>query len=195
MARYRTIVADPPWVVQAGPAHFRTFKATRDPDPRYLPASRPLAFDGMSVDDIAALPVGELAERDAHLYLWAINAYLEATYTVARAWGFRPVQLLTWAKTPRGLGLGGTYTSTTEFVLFCRRGSLKARQRMNTSWFNWKRPELETGPMHSRKPEHFLDMVEQVSPPPYVELFARRHRLGWDVWGDESANTAELASG
>jgi N6-adenosine-specific RNA methylase IME4 len=44
---------------------------------------------------------------------------------------------------------------------------------------------------HSTKPEAWLDYFEQVSPPPYVELFARRHRLGWDVWGNESANTAE----
>ena len=58
--------------------------------------------------------------------------------------------------------------------------------RLDTQWFTWPRGK------HSQKPEHFYDMVEQVSPAPYVELFARRHRLGWDVWGDESANTASL---
>ena len=187
--RYCTIVADPPWDVMAGPA----WTGKTGIDRRGIGPSRTSSFATMSVWQIAALPVSDLAERDAHLYLWAINAHLEAAYMVARAWDFRPAQLLTWAKTPRGFGLGGAYTSTTEFILFCRRGTLKATSRMDSSWFNWKRPESETGPLHSRKPEHFLDMVEQVSPGPYVELFARRHRLGWDVWGNESANTAQLA--
>ncbi|HYE57814.1 MAG TPA: MT-A70 family methyltransferase, partial [Rhodothermales bacterium] len=58
--------------------------------------------------------------------------------------------------------------------------------RHPSSWFAWKRGE------HSQKPEAFIDLVEQVSPGPYVELFARRHRLGWDVYGNQSANTAVL---
>lgn len=58
--------------------------------------------------------------------------------------------------------------------------------RHPSSWFTWKRSA------HSQKPEAFTDLIEQVSPPPYVELFARRHRLGWDVWGNESANTATM---
>jgi N6-adenosine-specific RNA methylase IME4 len=146
----------------------------------------------MTIADIAALPVADFAEADAHLYLWAINAHLEASYSVARAWGFRPAQLLVWAKTPRGLGLGGAFTSTTEFVLFARRGSLRAIARTESSWWNWKRPEDRTGPSHSRKPDGFLDMVEQVSPGPYLEMFARRARFGWDYFGDESLGTAEM---
>jgi N6-adenosine-specific RNA methylase IME4 len=57
-------------------------------------------------------------------------------------------------------------------------------ERVTGRWFTWPRGK------HSQKPEHFYDLVEQVSPPPYVELFARRHRLGWDTWGLEAANTA-----
>lgn len=53
-------------------------------------------------------------------------------------------------------------------------------------WFQWPRGA------HSAKPEAFQDMVEQVSPGPYVELFARRDRLGWDTWGNESLGTAEM---
>jgi N6-adenosine-specific RNA methylase IME4 len=140
----------------------------------------------MSIDEIAALPVEALAERDAHLYLWTVNACLEQAYAVARAWGFDSSTVLTWCKAPMGIGLGGTFINTTEFVLFCRRGSLPARQRIDRTWWQWPRQS------HSVKPEHFLDIVEQVSPGPYVELFARRHRLGWDVWGNESANTAQL---
>jgi N6-adenosine-specific RNA methylase IME4 len=147
----------------------------------------------MSLAEITALPVGDLAESDAHLYLWAINAYLEDAYVIARAWGFKPSTLLTWCKTPMGLGLGGTFVNTTEFVIFARRGTLQALQRSDTSWWQWKRPYIGNGgPTHSAKPDAFIDLVEQVSPGPRVELFARRHRMGWDVWGNESANTATL---
>ena len=65
---------------------------------------------------------------------------------------------------------------------------LDAKGTADTRWFQWPR-----GP-HSAKPEAFLDLVEQVSAGPYVELFARRARFGWDYWGDESLGTAELAA-
>lgn len=172
--KYRTIVADPPWHVGRGPEWSSNG------------ASRPLTYPTMSLKEIKALPVKDLADNDAHLYIWTINAYIEQTYDLARAWGFRPSTLLTWCKAPHGIGLGGTFSLTTEHVLFSRRGSLKAQTRVDSTWWQWKRRE------HSAKPEAFIDLVEQVSPPPYVELFARRHRLGWDVWGNESANTASL---
>ena len=147
--------------------------------------SRDLTYPTMTVDAIRALDVP--AARDAHLYLWTINAYVEAAYEIARAWGFRPSTLLTWCKAPNGLGLGGTYSLTTEYVLFARRGTLAASQRIDTTWFQWRR-----GP-HSAKPEAFLDLVEQVSPGPYLEMFARRNRLGWDTWGNEALEHVQLA--
>jgi N6-adenosine-specific RNA methylase IME4 len=93
---------------------------------------------------------------------------------------------LTWCKPRKGLGVGGAYALTTEFILFSRRGKGAFERRWDTSWFEWPRGA------HSAKPEAFLDIVEQVSPGPYVELFARRARFGWDYWGDESLGTAEL---
>lgn len=80
---------------------------------------------------------------------------------------------------PHGIGLGGAYTLTTEHVLFARRGALKALERVDSSWWHWKRGR------HSAKPEGFLDMVERVSPAPRLEMFARRQRLGWETWGNE----------
>jgi N6-adenosine-specific RNA methylase IME4 len=139
-----------------------------------------LDYNLMTMDQIAALPVRDLAEDGAHLYLWTINRHLEATYGIARAWGFKPVQVLTWAKKPRGICLG-TFTSSTEFVLFCRRGTLKALRRVDTTWWNWPRSNT-----HSVKPESFTDMVESVSPGPRLELFARRQRLGWHSWGNQA---------
>lgn len=172
--KYRTIVADPPWEVGRGPEWASNG------------ASRPLTYPTMSVDEIARLPVGALADKRAHLYLWTINAYVEDAFEIARHWGFRPSTLLTWCKPRHGIGLGGAYTLTTEHVLFGRRGILPASQRVDTTWWQWPRGE------HSAKPEAFIDLVEQVSPPPRLELFARRNRLGWDTWGHEALNHVTL---
>lgn len=172
--RYRTIVADPPWQIGRGPKWASNG------------ASRPLAYRTMTLQDIAALPVTDLADDSAHLYIWTINAYVEQTYEVARAWGFKPSTLLTWCKPPNGIGLGGTYSLTSEHILFCRRGICTSNMRVDTTWWTWPRGG------HSVKPDAFLDIVEQVSPGPYVELFARRARFGWDYWGDESLGTAVM---
>lgn len=174
--KYRTIVADPPWDVKRGPDW-----GSNGP-------SRPLTYPTMDVDEIAALPVARFAEKRAHLYVWTINAYIEDTYEIARHWGFRPVVLLTWAKEPHGIGLGGTFIQTTEHVLFCRRGVCPANERVDSTWWLWKRSD------HSAKPEAFLDMVERVSPSPRLEMFARRQRLGWDTWGNEALEHVELTA-
>lgn len=173
--KYRTIVADPPWDVGRGP------------DWGSGGRSRELPYPTMDLDEIAGLPVADLAEKRAHLYIWTINAYIEDTYEIARHWGFRPVVLLTWCKTPHGIGLGGTFVQTTEHVLFARRGVCRAAERVDTTWWEWKRGE------HSAKPEAFLDVVERVSPAPRLEMFARRNRIGWDTWGDESLEHVEVA--
>jgi N6-adenosine-specific RNA methylase IME4 len=83
--------------------------------------------------------------------------------------------------------------NASEFVIFARRGTLPALRRVDRTWFEWPRPYITGGgPTHSAKPEAFLDMVEQVSPEPRVELFARRDRLGWQTWGDQSLGTATM---
>jgi N6-adenosine-specific RNA methylase IME4 len=169
-AKYRTIVADPPWTLKPG-----------GPQTGYAPGARTfMPYPMMDVDEIASLPVHDWAARDAHLYLWTINAYVRDAYWIAEAWGFRPSTLLTWVKPPNGLGLGGAYSLTTEHVLFCRRGSLKALTRVDRTAFEWARG------VHSAKPEAFLDLVESVSPAPRLEVFARRNRLGWSTWGNEA---------
>jgi N6-adenosine-specific RNA methylase IME4 len=147
----------------------------------------------MSIAEIASLPVSDMAAKDAHLYVWAVNAYLVEAYDVVRAWGFKPSTLLTWCKPPMGLGLGGSYVNTTEFVIFARRGSLSALSRCESTWWQWSRPYIHGGgPTHSAKPDAFLDIVEQVSPGPRLEMFARRARFGWDYWGDQSHGTTTL---
>jgi N6-adenosine-specific RNA methylase IME4 len=184
MTRYRTIVADPPWDLQRldspGSADFGTNK-------KPLRSVR-LSYPTMSLEEIAALPVANMAEDDAHLYVWTVNRYIEATYDIVRAWGFKPAALLTWAKAPMGLGPGGAYSQTSEHVLYARRGRDVRLAREDSTWWQWPRGE------HSAKPEAFLDMVERVSPAPRLELFARRARFGWDYWGNQSLGTAEMAA-
>lgn len=182
MGPYRTIVADPPWAYDRTGV---TFLARNGGEF----TGHPLPYDSMTLGALVDVPIRDLAAKDAHLYLWTTQRYLREAYWLAEAWGFATSSLLVWCKAPRGFNVGGTFQSTVEFVLFCRRGSLKAKQRMDRQWFEWPRTA------HSAKPEAFLDMVEQVSPGPYVELFARRARFGWDYWGNQSLGTVELEAG
>jgi N6-adenosine-specific RNA methylase IME4 len=154
--------------------------------------STPMPYGTMTLEEIAALPVGDLAAESAHLYLWTTDRFLEHAPGIVRAWGFEKSQTLVWAKAPRGLGPGGTFATTTEFVIVGQRGSLPPLRRLDSTWFGWKRHYEGGYPVHSAKPDGFLDLVESVSPGPYVELFARRARFGWDYWGDESLGTAEM---
>lgn len=144
----------------------------------------------MTVEEIAALPVRALAEpQGTHLYLWSTTRFLRPAFDVLDAWGFRYGQTLVWGKPPSRSFLGGSFHTNVEFVLFGRLGALGHRSKHPSSWWSWPRPGYGS---HSRKPEAFLDIVEQVSPGPYMELFARRDRLGWDTWGNESLGTVEL---
>jgi N6-adenosine-specific RNA methylase IME4 len=182
---YPTIVADPPWEQKAGTLRGR--EGWLDAHG----ASANLPYATMSVDEIAAVPVGEWARDDAHVYLWVTNKYLPRGFDVLEAWGFRYSTTIVWCKKPMGGGLGGKFGVSTEYVLHGTRGSLPAIGRVRGTWFQWKRPYDERGkPKHSSKPPEFLGLVEKVSPGPYLEVFARRRRQGWDVWGDEAPKAA-----
>ena len=147
-----------------------------------------LPYPTMKLDDIKNLNVKELAEKDAHLYLWTINKYLEQSYDVARKWGFKPVTLITWCKPQHGLGLGGSFVQTTEYLLLCKRGNLKTNKGVNTTWIAHKRLR------HSEKPQIFRDLILQASGDfPRIELFARQKTEGWDVWGNEVESDIELS--
>ena len=185
--KYRTIVADPPWEKPDTGARTHSDSGGWDRGPRPMTGiACATPYPQMTLAEIEALPIGDLAEGDAHLYVWTFGPYIPETYRLVEAWGFRPSALLTGCKAPMGLGFGGAYVPTTEHVLFARRGRDIRQARHDSTWFWFKRSA------HSAKPDAFLDLVEQVSPGPYVELFARRARFGWDYYGDESLGTAEM---
>jgi N6-adenosine-specific RNA methylase IME4 len=181
---YSTLVVDPPWKVAAGRSIGR-YEIVDGKQPFGVTdnAARKLAYPSMSVDEIKALQIP--AAENAHLYLWTINKYVPRAFDVMHAWGFDYSTTLVWAKRPMGGGLGGCYGLATEFCLFGRRGRLAARDRVPRNWFDWKRPYKNGYPHHSAKPPEFYAMVEKVSPAPRIDMFARRERDGWDVWGDE----------
>jgi N6-adenosine-specific RNA methylase IME4 len=167
MMRYRTVLVDPPW-----DAHQVGTKGAN------------LYYRLMTPEQIKALPVADLVEVDAHLWLWTTNAALEQAYQVVRAWGFTPRSLLTWFKPY--MGLGQYLRNCTEQLIFATKGNAPVLVRNQPNWLFAIRQD------HSHKPEELYEIVERCSPGPYLELFARRPRHGWHVWGDEVASDIRI---
>lgn len=194
--RYPTIVVDPPWDHSDGTGFNYGAKAYGGRHTPVAPKQTFPPYQHLSLEGIAALPVADLAAKDAHLYLWTTQRYLHESFHILEAWGFKVSATLTWCKKPMGF-MGGAYRSSTEFCHFARRGSLKHKQQAPQRWFTWSRvgwTQSDPAAKHSRKPDAFLDLVESVSPGPYLELFARRKRIGWDSWGNEVESDLELVA-
>ncbi len=172
---YRTIVADPPWRyddvgIRGGTArHYE-----------------PMALEAISAIDVPAAD-------DAHLYLWTTNSFLRDAFDIMAAWGFRYLTTLTWHKLGAP-GVGHYFRGDTEHVLFGVKGNLAIPPALRVS-NHFAAPRTR----HSEKPARFYEIVERVSPPAYLELFARRRRYDWDVWGNEApeaaASQAEMGLG
>ena len=202
---YKTILATPPWPDRVG----------RNKAPQFH-------YPRIPVAEIMALRVEDLCDpMGAHLYLCTPNSWLSVAMDVVRAWNFRYVSIITWAKMtaraadlfcPESRGFGQYFRSNTEHVLFAVRGKLPYRlditrdppRRMQGS-------TLITAPRfrYPYKPPELIEMCERVSFPPRLEMWAPRERDGWDVWGpavddggvtiksmlyeDENGNEAPLA--
>lgn len=171
---YSTIVADPPWpFVWSGGPGGRRAKAT------------PLGYSLMTLRDIIDLPVESLAADDAHLYLWSTREMFREGHAVrvARAWGFSPVSEIIWRKP--NFGTGAFPRSGHEPVLICKRGAAKFTGPADVhSVQTWKQDYTTNGgKSHTNKPDGLMDLAEVHSSGPYLELFSRRPRFGWDSWG------------
>jgi len=172
--RYTTILADPPWQFQN-----RTGKMA--PEHRRL-----LRYPTMDLQEIMDLPISRLAAAKSHCYLWVPNALLQEGLQVMKSWGFTYKCNLVWYKIrkdggPDGRGVGFYFRNVTELVLFGVRGSMRTLQpgRTQVNILSTRKRE------HSRKPDEIYDLIENCSPGPYIELFARFQRQGWDQWGNE----------
>jgi N6-adenosine-specific RNA methylase IME4 len=171
---YATILADPPWQFQN-----RTGKVA--PEHRRL-----LRYPTMELEEIRQLPVSKLAAAKSHLYLWVPNALLLEGLKVMEAWGFTYKTNLVWYKVrkdggPDGRGVGFYFRNVTELLLFGVRGSMRTLHpgRTQVNLLATRKRE------HSRKPDEVFDLIEQCSPGPYFEIFARFARPGWHQWGNE----------
>ncbi|MGH7139660.1 MAG: MT-A70 family methyltransferase [Pirellulales bacterium] len=171
---FGTILADPPWRFQN-----RTGKMA----PEHKRLRR---YQTMSLEEICALPVASHAAAKSHLYLWVPNALLPWGLRVMEAWGFEYKTNLVWLKVrkdggPDGRGVGFYYRNVTELILFGVRGRLRTLPpgRRQVNLFATRKQE------HSRKPGELYRIIEQCSPAPRLELFARQRVEGWTQWGDE----------
>ncbi len=169
---FSTILADPPWPYGNRSAVIFA-RGKRNPHPELITAAA--HYETMSVEEIAALPVVDLAADNAHLYMWITTPWLAMdprALAVVSAWGFRAKTIITWAKvkadgvTP-SMRMGWYYRSATEHLVFATRGALRTCGPARPTWF----PALRLP--HSAKPETAYRLVEEQSPPPRLELFAR----------------------
>ena len=150
----KTIVADPPW--KYGKWGVGSEKSAFSE--KHNETEIPIPYETMSVEEIKALNVAGLADENCELYLWTTQKYLPDAFEVLKAWGFKYCQTLTWCKTPMGTGQGGVYCPTTEFLILGRKGKMPKVERIDTTWWEVKRQMK-----HSKKPEFFQDLIEQVS--------------------------------
>ncbi len=174
---YHTILADPPWQFEN-----RTGKVA--PEHRRL-----MRYPTMTLPEIKALPVAQIVVEPAHLYLWVPNALLPEGLEVIRAWGFKYKTVIVWHKVRKdgasdGRGVGFYFRNVTETILFGVRGKQArtlAPARSQVNLIATRKRE------HSRKPDELYPIIEDCSPGPYIELFARGTRPGWTGWGDEAS--------
>ena len=161
--KFRTIVADPPWSKNQG----GNYGAINH-------------YSLMSLDRIKAMPVSDLADDNAHLWLWVTNGNIDEGLEVIKSWGFTYRTMFHWIK-PR-MGLGTYLRNASETCLFATRGKapVKFKGQMNWAW-------LPVTSVHSEKPREVISVIERVSPGPYCELFCRKRPASsnhWWAWGD-----------
>ena len=176
---FATILADPPWQFQN-----KTGKVA----PEHRRLNR---YGTMTLKEIVALPVGEIAAPTAHLYLWVPNALLPLGLRAMAEWGFAYKSNLVWHKVRKdggsdGRGVGFYFRNVTEMILFGVRGRnarTLAPGRRQVNYLATRKRE------HSRKPDEQYAIIEACSPGPYLELFARGTRPGWTIWGRQADET------
>lgn len=174
--KFSTIYADPPWRFQN-----RTGKVA--------PENKKLnRYETMSLEEIKAMPVSEIAAEKSHLYLWVPNALLPDGLEVMKAWGFEYKGNIVWEKVrkdgmPDGRGVGFYFRNVTELLLFGIKGDNNRTLAPARSQVNLIRTMKRE---HSRKPDEIIPIIEACSSAPFIELFARGDRKGWAMWGNQA---------
>lgn len=185
---YRAILADPPWSFVT-----RSDKGKdRSPEQHYV---------CMSLPEIKALPVAEIAAKDCALFMWTIDTHVQMALDVIAAWGFTyKTRAFVWAKTNAGggdmpagedkawfKGMGFWTRANPEDCLLATTGSPQRQNKAVRRLLVAERRE------HSRKPDETYDRIEALVPGPYAELFSRSSRAGWDAMGLEVGKFSTLS--
>jgi N6-adenosine-specific RNA methylase IME4 len=175
--KYAVILADPPW-------SFRNWSA------KGTGRNAVLHYNCLDFATLASLPIAKLAANDCALFLWAIDPLLPRAFELIQAWGFEYktvgfywVKLNTTYKHGAGYftGLGYWTRANPEQCLLATRGKPSRRAK------DVKRLVVEKRREHSRKPDCVRERIEKLVAGPYLELFARDRKQGWDCWGDQVA--------
>lgn len=161
---FRVIAIDPPWKYD-----------NRSEDATHRSRNQ---YPDMTVEEICALPVSDLAHDDCIMWLWTTNAFMRESFTCLDAWGFTPKTILTWDKV--NIGLGDWLRNVTEHCILATKGKPIVNLTNQTTIITEKRRE------HSRKPDAFYALVESLCPGSRLEMFARAQREGWAAWGAET---------
>lgn len=172
--RFRTLVIDPPWKYgdnlpgsgRGASKHYRT----------------------LTIDEIRQLPVPDLAERQAHLWVWTTNGFIKEALELIDDWGFTYKTKMTWCKTQ--IGMGWFLRNTTEDCLFAVRGNLRRQPGAN----NIPSHFVAARTKHSRKPNEAYVRIARISPETRLDMFAREYRPGFQSWGDELGESQEEES-
>ncbi len=175
--KYRTILADPPWRFQ---------NSTGKVAPEHKRLAR---YPTLSLQEILDIPVNSVADDNCHLYLWVPNALLAEGLETMKKWGFTYKTNIIWYKIrkdggPDGRGVGFYFRNVTEMVLFGIKGKGRTLQpgRSQVNIISSRKRE------HSRKPDELFEIIENCSPGPFLELFARGKKKNWTAWGNQKEN-------
>lgn len=161
--RHDVIVIDPPW-------RYDTRGEDRD-------VRGTVGYPDMSVEEICAMPIASLAEKDCVLWLWTTNAFMREALRCLAAWGFTEKTILTWDK--ERIGVGHWLRNVTEHCILAVRGKPVVELKNQSTMLRAPRRE------HSRKPDEFYTLVESLCPGSKLDIFARSERRGWTAWGAE----------
>lgn len=177
--KYKVIYADPPWT-------FTTYSA------KGKGRSAEAHYPCMSFDEIRSIPVADWAAPDSVLLLWVTDPLLPKGLELIDAWGFTYKTVgFYWAKLKKSAdavqldehsffaGLGYWTRANPEQCLLATRGSPKRIAK------DVRRLIVSPRREHSRKPDQVYGRIERLAPGPYLELFARGRRAGWDTWGNQ----------
>lgn len=185
--KYRAIITDPPWQYGSPRALVGNGGRGSDGAERIVQADVTSQYKTMSLQELMALSIP--AADNCLLFMWVTNPFLcdGSGPSVVKSWGFTPKTVITWAKmqsdgkTP-SMKTGHWFRSASEHVIVAVRGHVPRPGDFPAlpTWFGFKRLT------HSVKPDIIHEYAELAVPGgPYLEMFARRARSGWDAWGDE----------